>query len=271
MLFIPAADGKNYRRSNIMKALESNWYKSIWSLAIKEQSWVEDTENQVDFIVNTLQLSGKEHILDLACGFGRHALSLARRGFNVTGVDITKEYITDAIKTAKTEGLNAQFIHSDIRDLHITNDYDVVLNLADGAIGYLESDEENLKIFNVISNALKPGGKHFMDICNAEYAESHFPAQVWDAGEKALSISRFEWDDKKRIMLFGDNTIVYGEPAKKPSIEYGAPQRLYSIDEIEKIWKQLGMQVVHTFSNYHGKAASCKELQLMVYSRKMYG
>lgn len=251
-----------------MKALNANWYKSIWSLDIKEQSWVEDTENQVDFIVSTLKLTGKERILDLACGFGRHALSLARRGFQVTGVDITEEFIKDAVQAANSEGLKAEFIHSDIRDLSIANEYDVVLNLADGAIGYLESEEENLKIFDVISNALKPGGKHLMDICNAEYAQHYFPAQYWDAGDNALSISRFEWDDKKRIMLFGDNTIVYGELAKKPDIEYGAPQRLYSLDEIEGIWKQRGMQVVQTFSDYYGKAASYKELQLMVYARK---
>ena len=260
---------KNYREVYFMKALDANWYKSIWSLDIKEQSWVEDTETQVDFVVSSLELTGKERILDLACGFGRHALSLARRGFQVTGVDITKEFIKDAIQTANTEGLNAQFINSDIRDLHIANEYDIVLNLADGAVGYLESDEENLKIFKVISNALKPGGKHFMDICNAEHADHYFPSQYWDAGETALSISRFEWDDKKRIMLFGDNTITYGESAKKPNIEYGAPQRLYSLDEIDGIWKQLGMQVVQTFSNYFGKGASYKELQLMVHSRKL--
>lgn len=68
------------------------------------------------------------------------------------------------------------------------------MNLADGAIGYLESDEANLKLFDAISNALKPGGKHFMDICNAEYAKHYFPAQYWDAGENALSVSKFEWD-----------------------------------------------------------------------------
>lgn len=252
-----------------MKALDVNWYKSIWSLDIKEQSWVEDTESQVDFIVNTLGLSGKKRILDLACGFGRHALSLARRGFQVTGVDITREFIEDARHTADLEGLNAWFINSDIRDISFAKEYDVVLNLADGAIGYLESEEENLKIFHVISSALKPGGKHFMDICNAEYAEHYFPAQYWDAGENSLSLSRFEWDDKKRIMLFGDNTIVYGETVKKPNIEYGAPQRLYSLDEIDGIWKKTGMQVVKTFSNYCGKDASYKELQLMVYSRKL--
>ncbi|MFT4146103.1 MAG: class I SAM-dependent methyltransferase [Mobilitalea sp.] len=257
------------RRPNLMKALDANWYKSIWSMDIKKQSWVEETESQVNFIINTLKLTGNERILDLACGFGRHALSFVRRGFQVTGVDITKEFINNAIKTAKTEGLKAQFINSDIRDLHITNEYDIILNLADGAIGYLESDEENIKIFNVISNALKPGGKHFMDICNAEYAENYFPAQFWDAGENALSVSRFEWDDKKRIMLFGDKTIPYGEPAEKPDIEYGAPQRLYSINEIEQIWKALGMKIVQTFSNYYGKASSFRELQLMVYSEKL--
>lgn len=252
-----------------MKSFDADWYKSIWSLDIKEQSWVEDTENQVDFIISTLELTGTERILDLACGFGRHALSLARRGYQVTGVDITKEFIKDAIHTAASEGLKMQFINSDIRDLSFTKEYDIVLNLADGAIGYLESDEENLKIFHVISNALKPGGKHFMDICNAEYAEHHFPAQYWDAGENALSLSRFEWDNQKRIMLFGDNTIVYGDATKKPNIEYGAPQRLYSIEEIDKIWKDTGMQVVQTFSNYYGKEASPRDLQLMVYSIKI--
>ncbi len=252
-----------------MKALEANWYKSIWSMDIKEQSWVEDTENQVNFIIDTLELTGKERILDLACGFGRHAHSLARRGFQVTGVDITKEFIDAAIETANTEKLTVQFINLDIRDLHMKNEYDVVLNLADGAIGYLESDEENLKIFSVISNALKSGGKHFMDICNAEYAKNYFPAQYWEAGENSLSVSRFEWDEKKRIMLFGDNTIVYGEPAAKPNIEFGAPQRLYSIYEIEHMWKELDMEVVQSFSNYFGKGSSDKELQLMVYSKKL--
>ncbi len=253
----------------MMKALAADWYKSIWSMDIKEQSWVEDTENQVDFIINTLQLTGKERILDLACGFGRHALSLARRGFQVTGVDITKEYINDAIQTASAEGLKVEFINADIRELPSVNEYDVILNLADGAIGYLENEEENLKLFYTISNALKPGGKHFMDICNADHAEHYFPTQYWDAGENTLSLSRFEWDKEKKIMLFGDNTIVYGEPAAKPNIEYGAPQRLYSIREIEKIWEQLGMQVVQTFSDYYGKASTDQELQLMVYSKKI--
>ena len=53
----------------------------------------EDTKRQVDFLIDKLELKGNERILDLACGFGRHSLEFARRGYEVTGVDITPAYI----------------------------------------------------------------------------------------------------------------------------------------------------------------------------------
>ncbi|OPJ57826.1 class I SAM-dependent methyltransferase [Clostridium oryzae] len=252
-----------------MKAKNSDWYKNIWTLEIKNESWTENTESQVNFIINTLQLTGKERILDLACGFGRHALSFSRKGFSVTGVDITKDYIDDANKTAKAESLNAEFINVDIRDINFKNEFDVILNLADGAIGYLETDDENLKIFDVISNALKPSGKHFMDVCNAEHAEHFFPKNNWEIGEKSLALSQFEWDKETRRMLFGAWDVPYGIPAQKPDISYGDPTRLYSIDELEKILGQRNMKIVKTFSDYYGKKASYKDLQLMVYSVKL--
>lgn len=58
-----------------MKAKHSDWYKNIWNLDIKNQSWVEDTEHQVTFIMDTLKLKGGERILDLACGYGQWSCS----------------------------------------------------------------------------------------------------------------------------------------------------------------------------------------------------
>ncbi|MDW2797782.1 class I SAM-dependent methyltransferase [Clostridium boliviensis] len=143
-----------------------------------------------------------------------------------------------------------------------------MLNLADGAIGYLENEEENLKIFDVIASALKPGGKHFMDICNAEYAESHFPATGWEAGETTLSLSLFEWNSKEKIMLYGGKPLPYGDPFVKPEIILGDPIRLYSHKELEGILKERNMVIKQTYSNYFGKPETLKELQLMVYSVK---
>lgn len=248
----------------------SDWYKYGWTLDIKNQSWTEDTENQVDFIVKTLKLTGKEKILDLACGYGRHSIALASRGFRVTGVDITEVYINDANKTAKEQSLDAIFIHSDIRDVTFKDEFDVVLNLADGAIGYLENDNENLKIFDVIATALKSGGKHFMDVNNAEHAECYFPKTNWEIGDKALALAQFDWDTESRRMTFVGYDIPYGEIVQKPQInmEDADPIRLYSLSEFEEILSQRNMSVISSFSTYYGKAATDSEIQLMVYSIK---
>ena len=246
------------------------WYKEGWTLEVKNQSWVEDTINQIDFIIKTLKLKGSERILDLACGFGRHSLYLGKLGYDVTGIDITKDYIIDAQKEAKKMGINAKFIHEDIRNISFFEEYDVVLNLADGAIGYLENDEENLRIFDVISKTLKTGGKHFMDICNADHAEHYFPKKHWEIGEKSLALAQFDWDTNTRRMRYTGWDIPYGEIAKKPgiNIENGDPIRLYSLEELKNIFGQRRMKIISSFSNYYGKELTNKEIQLMVYSIK---
>ena len=76
-----------------MKSMKKDWYKKGWTMDIQNMSWVEDTKNEVDFLIDQLKLQGNEKILDLACGYGRHSLELARRGYDVTGIDITSEYI----------------------------------------------------------------------------------------------------------------------------------------------------------------------------------
>lgn len=252
-----------------MKPMDSDWYKKIWTLDIRDQSWVEDTVRQVDFLVEKLALRGDEKILDLACGFGRHGLELARRGFHVTGVDITPAYIDFAEQQAKREHLPAKFICADVREVSFDGTFDVVLNMADGAIGYLENDEENLKLFRVVSRALKPGGRHFMDIMNGDYARTHFPCKLWDAGEKCLTLSNFEWDSDTSTMIYGQLDFPYGKPLPVPEMAEGNPIRLYTLDEIRRIFGQLGLEVLETFADFSGKRASVNEIQLMVCSRKM--
>ena len=60
--------------------VQYDWYEYGWSLDMKNQAWAEDTENEVNFIIKALKLTGTERILDLACGWGRHSLAFARRG-----------------------------------------------------------------------------------------------------------------------------------------------------------------------------------------------
>ena len=252
-----------------MKPMKSDWYKKIWTLDIKDQSWVEDTLRQTDFLIERLGLKGNEKILDLACGFGRHSLELAERGFEVVGVDITADYIDYAAKEAKARGLSARFICSDIREIGFNEEFDVVLNMADGAVGYLENEEENRKIFEAVAKALKRGGKHFMDIMNGGYAESHFPCKMWDAGEKCLTLSNFEWDGERKTLIYGQLDYPYGEALSKPEMAEGNTIRLYTLAEIEEIFASLGMKVIKGYGDFSGKPSSDKDIQLLVYSEKI--
>ena len=212
----------------------------------------------------TVKRNGK--ILDLACGFGRHSLEFARRGYDVTGIDITPAYIDYANEQAKKENLNAKFICQDIRTITFDKEFDVVLNMADGAIGYLEDDGENHKIFSVIAKALKNGGKHFMDIMNGSYAQTHFPCKLWDAGEKGLTLSAFEWEKDRKTLIYGQVDYMYGEALYKPEMKEGNPIRLYSFDEITEIFCKLGLRICNSFADFSGKPSSDNDIQLMVYS-----
>ena len=251
-----------------MKPLESDWYKKIWTLDIQNQSWTESTGTQVDFIIQVLKLTGRERILDLACGFGRHALEFARRGYSVVGVDITPAYVEYAETMARHENLTAQFYCMDIRDVGFQNEFDVVLNMADGAVGYLENEDENNKIFKVVAHALKPGGKHLMDLMNGEYADTHFPCQLWDAGKKSLTLSKFEWDAKTRILLYGQQDFPYGSPLTHPVFEKGCPQRLYTVNELRNLMAKNGMTVTDAYANFTDRAIHANEIQMEICSRK---
>ena len=252
-----------------MHRMESDWYRKIWTLDIQDQSWVADTQRQVDFIIRVLNLTEKERILDLACGFGRHSLELARRGYAVTGVDITAEYVSYASEQARKEGLNANFICADVREANFCSEFDVVLNMADGAIGYLENETENRKIFEVVSAALKPGGRHLMDIMNGDYARTHFPCKLWDSGDKGLTLSQFEWDDGSKTLIYGQKSFLFGEILQKPEILEGNTIRLYTLYEISQIFSSLGMRVNQSFADFSGKRLTENDIQMIICSEKL--
>lgn len=253
-----------------MRAKSPDWYKSIWTMDIKNMSWVEQTAVETDFIIKTCHLKGNERVLDLACGFGRHALELAKRGFEVVGVDITEDYVKDAKKSARQMKLdNVEFICCDIREVSFVNEFDLALNIADGAIGYLENDEENLKIFDVIVKALRKSGQHICDIISGDYADLHFPMKTWSAGQGALSLSEFEWDREKRIMLYGGQDFEYGKPVLVPNIAEGDPTRVYTLKEIKDIMRERNMEVLGAYADCSGKPASPYEFQMLIHSRRM--
>jgi SAM-dependent methyltransferase len=247
-----------------------------WTLDIKDMSWVEHTREEVDFVVAALGLRGGERVLDLACGFGRHSLELARRGFSVVGVDVTDAYVEDARASARAEGLRAEFVRASALDVRYREEFDVVLNMCDGAIGYFATEEENLALFDVVAAALRPGGGHVLGVCSADHARKHFPKRHWEAGAKRLSLADFSWVERTSRMIYRGHLFEFGKPL--PVIPDAFPEdgnpgtRLYGESELRGILAARGLETTGTYGAYDVSVpASADRLTLVVASRKRRG
>jgi SAM-dependent methyltransferase len=248
--------------------IPDDWYATAFDAASAEMAWTDRTGPEVDRVVKILQPCGDERILDMACGSGRHSLELRRRGFEVVGADISPDLIEIARRDAAAEGLDVEFVLSDLRDLDFDSEFDLVLNLNDGAIGYLESDEENLRTFEVISRALKPGGRNLIQLPNVLYAKERLPQRSWIPATDMIELVEHRWDKKTRRMEGKMVAARFGEVLEDLSgIEFS--QRLYTVEELRHIYASVGMELVTV---YHGSGRprdpTVSQFEIFVEARK---
>jgi SAM-dependent methyltransferase len=253
--------------SVLSKEIAEDWYVSAFA-DTADMAWTDRTEAEVERAMRMLRPQGGERVLDLACGSGRHSLELKRHGFEVVGADISPELLEIAKRNAEGEGLDVSFVEADLRELAFDAEFDIVLSLNDGAIGYLETDEENLRTFEVISRSLRPGGRHLMQLPNVLYAREHLPQKSWIAGESMIELVEHRWNKKDRYMEGAMIPVRFGEVLEelKP-IEFR--QRLYTVEELKEIMSSVGMEVDRVF---HGsgkvREPTHKQFEVFVESHK---
>jgi len=226
------------------KALNKDWYKRAFTLHTMVASpWTMATEQDLAFVLNTLALPAGARVLDLACGFGRHSQELARRGFRVVGIDISEELISYARNEARQSGLQVDYISGDIRQLSFHSEFDAVLGLYEGAIGYSGSKEDDYKILTGVAQALKNGGRYIAHIPNIEYARKRFPEQRWRANSTLIELIEYDWDESARMIFETTYPMRYGEKFEdlKPVYEQ---RRVYELNEWATMLSSLGLRIL---------------------------
>jgi SAM-dependent methyltransferase len=121
-------------------------------------SFTTGTEQEVEFLVDVLGLGAGDTVLDVGCGPGRHALALARRGVQVTGVDASPDFVALADAAAAAAGVSARFRVLDVRDLAADGEYDAAICLCQGGFGLL-GGRDDVDVFTRIVGAVRPGGR----------------------------------------------------------------------------------------------------------------
>ena len=117
----------------------------------------EDTPAEVEQLLELTQPPLGARVLDLPCGPGRHAVALAARGFEVTGVDRTAGYLASARARAQAAEVEVEWVKKDMRRFRRDGSFDLALNLFT-SFGYFERPEEDLDVLRNFHASLRPGG-----------------------------------------------------------------------------------------------------------------
>lgn len=137
-------------------------YSSSYDLLYEEK----DYDGECDLIEKIIKKYGKipvHSILDLGCGTGNHSVRLAKRGYQVTGVDRSKEMLDIAKAKADQHKVTCTLLASDIREFDRPEKYDAIIMMF-AVLGYQQENDDVLAVLNTVSKHLKKGGVFICDL-----------------------------------------------------------------------------------------------------------
>lgn len=205
------------------------------------------TAQEVNFITKVLDLPRDSHIMDLYCGYGRHAIELAKYGFHVTGVDATQTFLDIAGQKAREENSSINFVHCDMRELNFKGEFDAVINMF-AAFGYF-SDEENAAVIDLIAQSLRPDGLFLIDLLNRDWMVKNSLNRYWrhPNGEYVLN---YKVELKRGIATMKRQLINQVTGIKT---QYEFVLRAYSLSEMLAILTQSGFVIKTTYGGFDAR------------------
>ncbi len=219
------------------------WFKEWFDSPYYHLLYNKRDENEANFFINNLNdylslpLSSK--IWDIACGKGRHAMALAKKGYTVIGTDLSENSIEEALKN-KTS--NVEFFIHDMRKLFRTNYFDCALNLFT-SIGYFENNADNFRVFKNVHAALKPKGVFVVDFLNGEKIKK---SKMVDHQEQRGDITFYI---SKQIV----NNVVHKRinfENKGKNYCFTETVTLLEKEDFEKFAHNAGLILTNTFGDY---------------------
>ena len=198
----------------------------------------DQTLREVEFISDALRIGAGAEILDIACGYGRHAIELVQRGYNVTGLDLSLPLLLRAADESKRRALSVNFVHADMREMAFEKQFDGAYSMLT-SFGYFDEDT-NLRVAERIGRALKPGARFLLDVVNRDYVVSDLPVRVWWEGTGCVVLEEVDFNfHTSRIVTH--RSIVFEDGRQ---LEQEISVRAYSLHEIGRLLRQAGFRVM---------------------------
>jgi SAM-dependent methyltransferase len=224
----------------------------------------ERAAREVEGIVTLLNLPPGSQILDLCCGHGRLTIPMARRGYQLTGLDLSELFLDRARSDAEAAGVSIDWRHGDMRAIPFDAAFDAVINIFT-AFAYLESEEEDLKVLHQVQKALKPGGLFLLESNHRESLLRGFlPAQITHREDGTLVLNERSFD-LLTSRYEGRWTLVRPDGNRK---EYRTSKRIYSLTEFARLFAAAGLELCDYFGGLDGSELTLESRRLALVGRK---
>lgn len=250
------------------------WYELLFENYARKydaECFTQGTAGECDFLEKELGHNHSLRILDVGCGTGRHAIELTKRGYSVTGIDLSANQLARAREKAAEAGLTIEFLQLDARNLPFSQEFDVAIMLCEGGFSLMETDEMNFEILKGVVRALRPGGLFIFTNLNGLFPLAHsieaFCAA--SAGNEAAFTRSSSFD----LMTFRDHNITELEDDDGQKMQLHCNERYYMPSEITWMLKSLECCDIEIFGAKLGAfsrndALTPDDFEMLVVARK---
>lgn len=216
-----------------------NWFNSPYYHILYKQRDNEEAEFFIDNLCDFLQPEPSSKMLDIACGKGRHAIYLNKKGYDVTGIDLS----LNSIKYARQfENKHLNFFVHDMRKLFYINYFDFTFNLFT-SFGYFQTDKEHINTLKMFRKSLKPDGKLVLDYMNSQ---------------KIINgLVEREQKEIDGIMFHISRSVKNGKIIKTIDFNHNGTDysfkeevRDFKLADFQYLFEAAGLKITHTFGDY---------------------
>jgi len=250
------------------------WYESLFENFGKKydnEIFTQGTDGECDFIEKELKYDRSLTILDVGCGTGRHTIELVKRGYNVTGIDLSESQLKRAKEKARKDNLKIDFQRQDARQLPFNNEFDVAIMLCEGGFPLMETDEMNFEILKSVTKSLKRKSKFIFTTLNGLFplynSMEEFSASTNVEGNAMNKNNTFD------LMTFRNHNITEFEDDSGNRKTLKCNERYYIPSEITWLLKSLGYRKTEIFGARLGAYSrndtlTTEDFEMLVISEK---
>jgi ubiquinone/menaquinone biosynthesis C-methylase UbiE len=257
--------------------IPSNWYENffhgvsldLWRKAISP----EQTKCEADFLIKALECEASSHLLDVPCGNGRLSFELAGRGYRVTGVDISEEFIQEAMSRlsppADAGGTEliapVEFLLGNMRNIEGEANYDGAYCFGN-SFGFLEYAHME-SFLSGMARALKPGARFVIETGMA--AESIITKFEAEASHQIQDIHVTIKEQYLAEESCIDTEYVFERNGEVESRK--AKHWIYTVAEIRRMLERAGLEVLNMYGSLKLEPYVLGSDELLVIARRAFG